>query len=126
MNLKVLLFSGIAVISLAKFTDAADCESNSLGGQFCVNDNGTTSDSMPNEVGGHDTYSNDGKWKSSEPDAAGVNEGLNASTLPPQDADIETSSGKPDTALMGKDWNSTENVQSDGSATSSSAMIKGK
>lgn len=122
MNLKRLLFSVIALMSLATFTYAADCEPNNLGGQFCINDDGTTSDSMPNEVSGEDTYSNNGKWTSTVPDGAGTDEAIDGSTLSPQDEAISSSPGGSNSALMGKDWNSASNIQSDGAATSSAAI----
>ncbi|HED2543452.1 RND transporter [Raoultella planticola] len=123
MNSKELLSSVLILISLTATTYAADCEPNYLGGQFCINDDGTTSDSMPNEAGGVDTYSNNGKWTSTVPDVAGEKEAIDGATLAPQDQAISSSPSETDSALMGKDWNSASNIQSDGAATSSAAII---
>ncbi|WP_373385975.1 RND transporter [Raoultella ornithinolytica] len=123
MNSKELLSSVVILISLATPACAGDCEPNYLGGQFCINDDGTTSDSMPNEAGGVDTYSNNGKWTSTVPDVAGTKEAIDGATLAPQDEAISSSSSETDSALMGKDWNSASSIQSDGSATSSAAIV---
>lgn len=48
---------------LLQSAHATDCESNGYGGSFCINDDGTTSDSMPNEVNGQDVYSSNGTLK---------------------------------------------------------------
>lgn len=122
MKFKGLLFTGMVLLSTTGVAYAADCEPNNMGGQVCVNDDGTTSDSIPNEVNGLDTYSSNGKWSSTTPDGAGTNEAIDGSTLSPQDEAISSSSGKSDSALMGRDWNSSSNIQSDGAATSSAAM----
>lgn len=123
MNLRRLVVTGIVLMSMPAFAYSANCEPNNLGGQFCVNDNGTTSDSLPNEVSGEDTYSNNGKWTSTVPDSAGANAALDGSTLPDQDENVgSSSSGTSDSALMGRDWNSSSNIQSDGAATSSAAV----
>jgi hypothetical protein len=52
MKLKGLLFAGVILISMTEVTYASDCEPNNMGGQVCVNDDGTTSDSIPNEING--------------------------------------------------------------------------
>lgn len=123
MNFKALLFSGLALMSFSAYNHASDCEPNNMGGQFCVNDDGTASDSMPNEVSGQDTYSSDGKWSSTVPDGAGTNEAIDGTTLLPDDDTISSpSSRKSDSSLMGRDWNSASNIQTDGAATSSAAM----
>lgn len=123
MNLRRLIVTGIVLMSVPALAYSASCEPNNLGGQFCINDNGTTSDSLPNEVSGEDTYSNNGKWTSTIPDGAGANAALDGSTLPdPDENDGSSSSSAPDSALMGRDWNSASNIQSDGAATSSAAI----
>ncbi|EPL7711324.1 RND transporter, partial [Klebsiella variicola] len=66
MNLKVLTAAFILVFPGLQSVHAADCTSNGLGGQFCVNDDGSTSDSMPNELNGMDTLSSDGSLTSTE------------------------------------------------------------
>lgn len=122
MKFKGLIVTGIVLITATGVDYAADCEPNNMGGQVCVNDDGTTSDSIPNEVDGLDTYSSNGKWSSSTPDGAGTNEAIDGSTLSPQDDAVSSSSGVSNSALMGRDWNSASNIQSDGSATSSAAI----
>lgn len=126
MKLKGLLFAGVILISMTEVTYASDCEPNNMGGQVCVNDDGTTSDSIPNEINGLDTYSSDGQWSSTTPDGAGTNEAIDGSTLSPQDETISSSSGQSDSALIGKDWNSASNIQSDGAATSSTALANSR
>ncbi|SSG04770.1 RND transporter [Klebsiella quasipneumoniae] len=51
MSLPLLLLT-----ALASPTFAADCQPNGIGGSFCINDDGTTTDTVPNEVNGMDTY----------------------------------------------------------------------
>lgn len=127
MRFKKILLSVFTLMSLTTFTYAADCEPNNLGGQFCINDDGTTSDSMPNEVSGEDTYSNNGKWTSTVPDGAGADEAIAGSIPAPEGEDVgSSSSGESDGALMGKDWNSASNIQSDGAATSSTAIVNSR
>lgn len=123
MNFKVALLYGFTLMSSSTCIYATDCEPNNMGGQFCINDDGTASDSMPNEVSGQDTYSSDGKWSSTVPDGAGTNEAIDGTTLLPDDDTISSpASRKSDSSLMGRDWNSASNIQTDGAATSSAAM----
>lgn len=123
MNFKVALLYGFTLMSSSTYIYATDCESNNMGGQFCINDDSTASDSMPNEVSGQDTYSSDGKWSSTVPDGAGTNEAIDGTTLLPDDDTISSpASRKSDSTLMGRDWNSASNVQTDGAATSSAVM----
>ena len=55
IGLPLLLLTALASPALA-----ADCQPNGIGGSFCINDDGTTTDTVPNEVNGMDTYSNNG------------------------------------------------------------------
>ncbi|HEB5259241.1 TPA: RND transporter, partial [Klebsiella pneumoniae] len=48
----------LLLTALASPAFAADCQPNGIGGSFCINDDGTTTDTVPNEVNGMDTYSN--------------------------------------------------------------------
>ncbi|WP_308562771.1 RND transporter [uncultured Klebsiella sp.] len=114
----------LATLSSVSFSSAASyCESNNIGGQLCFHDDGTTSSSIPNGVNGFDTYSSDGKWSSTMPDLAGTKEDIEGSTLPNDDDVTHSSSSESDNTLMGKDWNSAANIQSDGAATSSAAIV---
>lgn len=61
----------LLLTALASPTFAADCQPNGIGGSFCINDDGTTTDTVPNEVNGMDTYSNNGGYSSSLPDQSG-------------------------------------------------------
>ncbi len=115
---------------------ATDCESNGYGGSFCINDDGTTSDSMPNEINGQDVYSSNGTLKIIPPDESGTNDVLNdneddensglndaldPNSLSSQGNTNQSSTGhdEANNPLMGRDWNSPANINSDGSATSS-------
>lgn len=120
-NVKFVLLATLFSISFS--STASYCESNNMGGQLCIHDDGTTSSSIPNEVDGFDTYSSDGQWSSTTPDVAGTDEAIDGSTLSPQDEVISSASGQSDSALMGKDWNSAANIQSDGAATSSASIV---
>ena len=62
----------LLLTALASPTFAADCQPNGIGGSFCINDDGTTADTVPNEVNGMDTYSNNGGYSSSLPDQSGA------------------------------------------------------
>ncbi len=55
----------LLLTALASPAFAADCQPNGIGGSFCINDDGTTTDTVPNEVNGMDTYSNNGGYTSS-------------------------------------------------------------
>lgn len=57
----------LLLTALASPAFAADCQPNGIGGSFCINDDGTTTDTVPNEVNGMDTYSNNGGYTSSCP-----------------------------------------------------------
>ncbi|GAB6221012.1 RND transporter [Klebsiella pneumoniae] len=61
----------LLLTALASPAFAADCQPNGIGGSFCINDDGTTTDTVPNEVNGMDTYSNNGGYTSSLPDRSG-------------------------------------------------------
>lgn len=52
----------LLLTALASPAFAADCQPNGIGGSFCINDDGTTTDTVPNEVNGMDTYSNNGGY----------------------------------------------------------------
>lgn len=108
----------LLLTALASPTFAADCQPNGIGGSFCINDDGTTTDTVPNEVNGMDTYSNNGGYSSSLPDQSGAEEALEGSTLSTQQ-DSVASSGQGDSALAGRDWHSP----SDGAATSSMSLL---
>ncbi|HIE8670227.1 hypothetical protein [Escherichia coli] len=115
---------------------ATDCEPNGYGGTFCINDDGTTSDSIPNEVNGQDVYSSNGTSKIISPDESGMNNVLNDNdddensdlngSLDPDSLSSQNNTNQGSTGhdeannpLMGRDWNSPANINSDGSATSS-------
>ena len=123
MNLKNLFFVGIALTLVTELSYAVDCEPNSIGGQFCINDDGTTSDSMPNEVGGVDTYSQNGGLTSTDPSTDGNDEMIDGSIISTQDSPLnntlKSNSDSSDDPLRGRDWNSPSNLNSDGAATSS-------
>lgn len=118
MNLKVLTAAFILVFPGLQSVHAADCTSNGLGGQFCVNDDGSTSDSMPNELNGMDTLSSDGALTSTENTDSGADAELEGSNVDMTHQAPSKLSNKPDPALMGRDWNNPSNL-GDGSATSS-------
>ncbi len=86
---------------------------------FCINDDGTTTDTVPNEVNGMDTYSNNGGYTSSLPDRSGADEALEGSSLSTQQG---VGSGQSDSALAGRDWHSPANLN-DGAATSSMSLL---
>ena len=75
---------------------------------FCINDDGTTTDTVPNEVNGMDTYSNNGGYTSSLPDRSGADEALEGSSLSTQQG---VGSGQSDSALAGRDWHSPANLK---------------
>ncbi|HFO2449887.1 RND transporter [Klebsiella pneumoniae] len=118
MNLKVLTAAFILVFPGLQSVHAADCTSNGLGGQFCVNDDGSTSDNMPNELNGMDTLSSDGSLTSTENTDSGADAELEGSNVDMTHQAPSKLSNKPDPALMGRDWNNPSNL-GDGSATSS-------
>ncbi|EOD9047360.1 RND transporter [Klebsiella quasipneumoniae] len=111
----------LLLTALASPTFAADCQPNGIGGSFCINDDGTTTDTVPNEVNGMDTYSNNGGYSSSLPDQSGAEEALEGSTLSTQQDSVD-SSGQGDSALAGRDWHSPSNLN-DGAATSSMSLL---
>lgn len=119
MNYKVLFTLAVTALSLSPLTHAADCQPNNMGGQFCINDNGTTSDSMPNEIGGEDTLSSGGQLESTTSLGSGASQEMAGSTLSDDSTSPSTTSSS---ALRGRDWNSASNIQTDGAATSSSAI----
>ncbi len=86
---------------------------------FCINDDGTTTDTVPNEVNGMDTYSNNGGYTSSLPDRSGADEALEGSSLSTQQG---VGSGQSDSALAGRDWHSPANLN-DGAAASSMSLL---
>lgn len=129
---------GLIVLLLAPFLHsayAADCEDNGLGGQFCINDDGTTTDSISNEVDGQETYSSNGSLSSSSPVEDGNDQMLSGSDFGSgSDSDSDSSGtvsllnntmkSKPARSpLAGRDWNSPSNLN-DGSATSSMDNIR--
>ncbi|QHW71391.1 RND transporter [Raoultella ornithinolytica] len=114
----MLTTSFLLVFPVLQSVHAADCTSNGLGGQFCVNDDGSTSDSMPNELNGMDTLSGDGSLTSTENTDSGADAELEGSTVDTTHQLPLKISNKPDPALMGRDWNNPSNL-GDGSATSS-------
>ncbi|WP_251988689.1 RND transporter [Escherichia coli] len=118
MNLKVLTTAFILVFPGLQSVHAADCTPNGLGGQFCVNDDGSTSDSIPNELNGMDTLSSDRSLTSTENTDSGADAELEGSNVDMTHQAPSKLSNKPDPALMGRDWNNPSNL-GDGSATSS-------
>ena len=116
IGLTLLLLASLAVPAFA-----ADCQPNGIGGSFCINDDGTTTDPVPNEVNGMDTYSNNGGYTSSLPDQSGADEALEGSTMSTQQ-DTVASSGQGDSALAGRDWHAPSNLN-DGAATSSMSLL---
>ena len=116
IGLTLLLLASLAVPAFA-----ADCQPNGIGGSFCINDDGTTTDTVPNEVNGMDTYSNNGGYTSSLPDQSGADEALEGSTMSTQQ-DTVASSGQGDSALAGRDWHAPSNLN-DGAATSSKSLL---
>lgn len=112
---------GLIILLLTPFLHpayAADCEDNGLGGKFCINDDGSTSDSVPNELSGTDTLSSDGSLTSTEGTDSGADAELEGTTVDTTHQLPSKISNKPDPALMGRDWNNPSNL-GDGSATSS-------
>lgn len=112
---------GLLILLLTPFLHlayAADCDDNGLGGKFCINDDGSTSDSIPNELSGTDTLSSDGSLTSTENTDSGADAELEGSTVDTTHQLPSKISNKPDPALMGRDWNNPSNL-GDGSATSS-------
>ena len=116
IGLPLLLLASLAVPAFA-----ADCQPNGIGGSFCINDDGTTTDTVPNEVNGMDTYSNNGGYTSSLPVQSGADEALEGSTMSTQQ-DTVASSGQGDSALAGRDWHAPANLN-DGAATSSMSLL---
>ncbi|PXL12445.1 RND transporter [Klebsiella variicola] len=125
-----IIIASIMLFLSTGFAYASDCDDNGLGGKFCVNNDGSTTDSIPNEVNGMDTYSSDGSWASTQDD--GVNSEVSDAhsdeagvTLTPDQINQSASSlskKKDSSALMGKDWHSPSNLN-DGSATSSMSIL---
>ncbi|EIX9443143.1 RND transporter [Klebsiella pneumoniae] len=109
----------LLLTALASPAFAADCQPNGIGGSFCINDDGTTTDTVPNEVNGMDTYSNNGGYISSLPDRSGADEALEGSSLSTQQG---VGSGQSDSALAGRDWHSPANLN-DGAAASSMSLL---
>ncbi|AYW54131.1 RND transporter [Raoultella ornithinolytica] len=118
--------TGILVLCLIPFLHPAyaeDCEDNGLGGSFCINDDGTTTDSIQNEVNGKEIYSSDGSLSSTSPIEDGNDQMLSGSD--PSDSDrpinntLNSKSDRKNDPLVGKDWNSPSYLNSDGSAVSS-------
>ena len=116
IGLPLLLLASLAVPAFA-----ADCQPNGIGGSFCINDDGTTTDTVPNEVNGMDTYSDNGGYTSSLPDQSGADEALEGSTMSTQQ-DTVASSDQGDSALAGRDWHAPSNLN-DGAATSSMSLL---
>lgn len=111
MKLHQILLPALLLTSAVSCGYAAECDPNGVGGTFCVNDDGTTTDTMPNEVNGIDTLTGDGKLTSS-PESIGDT-----------DADDAASpAGQPDAALEGHDWNAPANIN-EGGATSSMDIL---
>ncbi|WP_243216823.1 RND transporter [Klebsiella pneumoniae] len=119
MNLRWLMPVGIILLPFSQLIYAADCQPNGLGGSFCINDDGTTTDSMPNETNGMDTISNNGTLTTTESNDNGSDAELDGSSLSTTD---EPSPDEHDKALMGNDWNSPSNL-GDGSATSRMSVL---
>lgn len=88
IGLPLLLLASLAVPAFA-----ADCQPNGIGGSFCINDDGTTTDTVPNEVNGMDTYSDNGGYTSSLPDQSGADEALEGSTMSTQQDTVASSGG---------------------------------
>ncbi|EKQ8001590.1 RND transporter [Raoultella ornithinolytica] len=123
--------TGILVLYLILFLHPAyaeDCEDNGLGGSFCINDDGTTTDSIQNEINGQETYSSDGSLTSTSPLEDGNDQMLSGSEFTDSDNAINNTLNsrpdKKDDPLIGKDWNSPSYLSSDGSAVSSFSRDK--
>lgn len=116
---------------------AVECQPNESGGSYCINDDGTTSNSIPNDQGGQDTHYSNGKSTSTYQDGTGIeytlsDKGVTARPSP-DDSSNDTSNimsddslnkygPKPDAsanALLGSHWNRPSNINSGDSATSS-------
>ena len=127
MILKRFLLSSAIFLVCIQPSYSADCQPNGLGGSFCINDDGTTSDSIPNEVDGQETYSDNGTMSSTSPTEDGNNQMISGSD-PSASTDamsnrLNSTVSRSDDPLIGKDWNKPSNLNSDGAATSSMNRI---
>lgn len=125
MNYKDFILGASLLMIGFQSVYAAECQPNGLGGYSCVNDDGSTSDSMPNEIGGTDTISSKGGMTSTDPVDSDDNAEVEGSSVnTPHDLNPAKSGKpqKPDAALMGRDWNHPSNIN-DGSATSSMSIM---
>ncbi|XBS68533.1 hypothetical protein ABK905_17795 [Acerihabitans sp. KWT182] len=68
MLTKKKAFLILLLAPLLRSAYAEDCQPNGLGGSYCINDDGTTSNSIPNEADGKDTLYSDGRWTSTSED----------------------------------------------------------
>lgn len=127
MKFKELIFVASVLMVGFQSARAAECQSNGLGGSFCVNDDGTTTDSIPNEVNGEEKYSDNGTLTSTSPVEDGDDQMLSGSD--PSDSThalsntLHSSSDQQDDSLVGKSWNKPANLNGDGAATSSMDMV---
>ncbi|HHT7529225.1 RND transporter [Raoultella planticola] len=127
MNNIKLIFGLVILMTGLHQTYAAECQSNGLGGSFCINDDGTTSDSIPNEVDGKETYSSNGAMSSTSPIEDGNEQMLSGSSPSAVSGKmsntLNSEVSRSDDPLIGKDWNTPSNLNSDGAATSSMNML---
>ncbi|MEF3100140.1 RND transporter [Raoultella terrigena] len=127
MNYKEFILGASLLVMGFQSAYAAECQPNGLGGSFCINDDGTTSDSIPNEVDGQETYSDNGTLSSSSPTEDGNDQMLSGSDPSnPTDTMSNTLNSKvdrKDDPLIGPSWNKPSNLSGDGAATSSMDML---
>lgn len=123
MNHIKLMFGLVILMTNFHQTYAAECQPNGLGGSFCINDDGTTSDSIPNEVDGKETYSDNGSMSSTSPTENGNDQMLSGSApsvaAGKMSNTLNSKVSRSDDPLIGRDWNTPSNLISDGAATSS-------
>ncbi|MBK0035816.1 RND transporter [Erwinia sp. S43] len=116
---KIIVLSLVsALASFSHVAQATDCEPNDLGGYSCLNDDDSTSDSMPNEMGGTDTISSKGGFTSTDSGDDEADAELDGSSL---NSANDSASMNTNDALKGRDWNAPSNIN-DGAATSSLDM----
>ncbi|MEX0563085.1 RND transporter [Raoultella terrigena] len=125
--MKTLTISALLFLSLLRNAYSTECEPNNLGGNFCIQDNGSTTDSMPNEIGGQDVYSSNGKLTSATPKER-QDDGL--PTLYNSSSNLSSNSMNSGHSLKsmasaGKDWSASVNSvnDNDGAATSSMDLL---
>ncbi|MCE9899649.1 RND transporter [Raoultella terrigena] len=127
MNYKELFLGASLLLIGFQSTYAAECQPNGLGGSFCINEDGTTSDSIPNEVDGQETYTDNGTLSSSSPTEDGNDQMLSGSD-PSNSTDtmsntLNSKVDRKDDPLIGQSWNKPSNLNGDGAATSSMDML---